>query len=115
MSSDTEQGFTFEGNGTLDRVDTFTSKAGKEILTLIVRVGGQWPKLIPFKIFGRLVESAADWKPGNELRITGYLGGRDWQGKVYGDNVANSVTVLSATKQAAEPQAEIPQSDSVPF
>lgn len=117
--SDTGQGFTFEGNGTLERIDTFTSKAGKDILTLVVRVGGQYPQLIPFKVFGRLVEDAAEWKPGSELRITGRLGGRDWNGKVYGDNVANSIKVLgfgSAKEPQPSPSSESSEEDmGLPF
>jgi single-stranded DNA-binding protein len=86
--------FTFHGQGTLLRVDTFVSKAGKPILTLIFEIKGQYPQLIPIKVFGRLAEQAAAWKPGAVLAVNGRLGGRDWQGKVYGDIIANSVEVI---------------------
>ena len=86
--------FTFHGQGTLLRVDTFVSKAGKPILTLIFETKGQYPQLIPIKVFGRLAEQAAAWKPGSVLAVNGRLGGRDWQGKVYGDIIANSVEVV---------------------
>ena len=88
--------FTFQGQGTLLRVDTFVSKAGKPILTLIFETKGQYPQLIPIKVFGRLAEQAAAWKPGAVLAVNGRLGGRDWQGKVYGDIIANSVEVVDA-------------------
>jgi single-stranded DNA-binding protein len=88
--------FTFQGQGTLLRVDTFVSKAGKPILTLIFETKGQYPQLIPIKVFGRLAERAAAWKPGAVLAVNGRLGGRDWQGKVYGDIIANSVEVVDA-------------------
>jgi single-stranded DNA-binding protein len=88
--------FTFQGQGTLLRVDTFVSKAGKSILTLIFETKGQYPQLIPIKVFGRLAEQAAAWKPGAVLAVNGRLGGRDWQGKVYGDIIANSVEVVDA-------------------
>jgi single-stranded DNA-binding protein len=88
--------FTFNGQGTLLRVDTFISKAGKPILTLIFETKGQYPQLIPIKVFGRLAEQAAAWKPGSTLAVSGRLGGRDWQGKVYGDMIANSVEVVGA-------------------
>src|SRR5262245_39868326 len=87
--------FTFQGEGTLLRVDSFVSKAGKSILTLVFETKGQYPQLIPIKVFGRLAEQAAAWKPGALLSVTGRLGGRDWQGKVYGDNVATSVEIVS--------------------
>ena len=86
--------FTFQGQGTLKRIDTFTSKAGKTILTLIFETDGQYPQLVPIKVFGRLAEQSASWKPGTLLSVNGRLGGRDWQGKVFGDIVANSIEVV---------------------
>ena len=120
MANDTDQEFTFSGQGTLDRIDTFTSKAGKEILTLVFRTGGQYPQLIPIKVFGRMVDEANDWKPGNVLSVTGRLGGRDWNGKVYGDNVATSVKVIGQGSAKSQPQGALPlenadAGDSVPF
>jgi single-stranded DNA-binding protein len=87
--------FTFHGQGTLKRVDTFVSKAGKSILTLVFEIQGQYPQLIPIKVFGRLAEQATSWKPGSVLSVTGRMGGRDWNGKVYGDNVATSIEIVS--------------------
>ncbi len=87
--------FTFQGEGTLLRIDTFVSKAGKSILTLVFETKGQYPQLVPIKVFGRLAEQAASWKPGAILSVNGRLGGRDWNGKVYGDIVATSVEVVT--------------------
>src|SRR3954465_6393949 len=91
--------FTFQGQGTLLRIDTFVSKAGKSILTLVFETKGQYPQLIPVKVFGRLAEQAAAWKPGSVLAVSGRLGGRDWQGKVYGAIVANSVEVVGDAEE----------------
>jgi single-stranded DNA-binding protein len=116
--------FTFQGQGTLLRVDTFVSKAGKPILTLIFETKGQYPQLIPIKVFGRLAEQASAWKPGMVLSVNGRLGGRDWQGKVYGDIVANTVEVVDSgedrggfVNSSADPRdAPPPPSDEdVPF
>jgi len=96
------EGFTFQGQGTLLRVDTFVSRAGKPVVTLVFEIKGQYPQLIPIKVFGRLAEQAAKWKPGAVLAVNGRLGGRDWQGKVFGDMIANSVEVVGA------PEAEEP-------
>lgn len=90
------EGFTFQGTGKLARIDTFTSKAGKQIITLIFEEGGQYPQLIPIKVFGRLAEFATEWKVGDVLEVEGRLGGRDWNGKVYGDTIAQSVEVVSS-------------------
>jgi single-stranded DNA-binding protein len=112
--------FTFQGQGTLKRIDTFVSKAGKSILTLIFEIQGQYPQLIPIKVFGRLAEQASAWKPGSVLAVTGRLGGRDWNGKVYGDNVATSIEIVSAAGDKDEGipsghDAPPPSDDDVPF
>lgn len=111
--------FTFQGQGTLKRIDTFVSKAGKSILTLVFETGGQYPQLIPIKVFGRLAEEAAAWQPGSVLAVTGRLGGRDWNGKVYGDNVAISVQVLDGAEEGDGPPPENdvppPGDEDVPF
>jgi single-stranded DNA-binding protein len=103
--------FTFQGQGTLKRIDTFVSKAGKSILTLIFETNGQYPQMIPIKVFGRLAEQASAWKPGALLAVTGRLGGRDWNGKVYGDNVAISIEVL----EAGSPAGKAPEYDGPPM
>ena len=112
--------FTFQGQGTLKRIDTFVSKAGKSILTLVFETQGQYPQLIPIKVFGRLAEQASAWKPGSVLAVSGRLGGRDWNGKVYGDNVATNIEVIEGGDEsgdAAPPHhdAPPPSDDDVPF
>lgn len=116
-----ENGFTFQGSGTVNRVDTFVSKAGKEILTVVVETGGQWPQLVPIKAFGRTAEYVRNLKPGDVVSIKGNLGGRDWQGKVYGDNSASHIEVISKAGQSqqqemgAKPQSQADDPGSVPF
>jgi single-stranded DNA-binding protein len=112
--------FTFQGQGTLKRVDTFVSKAGKSIITLVFETQGQYPQLVPIKIFGRLAEQAGDWKPGMILAVSGRLGGRDWNGKVYGDNVANTVEIVGGAGGRDDdglPEHDAPPlgDDDVPF
>ena len=111
--------FTFQGQGTLKRIDTFVSKAGKSILTLVFEIEGQYPQLIPIKVFGRLAEQASAWKPGVVLAVTGRLGGRDWNGKVYGDNVATSVDIVGGADERSDgpppSDAPPPSDDDVPF
>jgi hypothetical protein len=112
MASD---GFEFSGSGKLKRIDTFVSKAGKNIYTLIIEVQGQYPQLVPIKIFGRLADQSSAWHPGDVLSVTGRLGGRDWNGKVYGDIAANTVEVVSAAPRVAA-GTPTPQDDTdVPF
>ena len=111
-------GFRFKGQGKLNRIDTFTTKAGKEVLTLIFEEAGQWPQWIPIKVFGRAVEMASDCKPGDIVAVTGRLGGRDWNGKVYGECIADSVEVVGQRElpTGAPPAGGPPPSDDdVPF
>ena len=105
MSMTNAEDFTFQGRGTLKRVDTFVSKAGKSILTLIFETQGQYPQLVPIKVFARLAEQAASWKAG------------DWNGKVYGDNVATSIEIVSGVDGDAAPEHDgpPPSDDDVPF
>lgn len=116
-------GFEFSGQGRLSRVETFTTKSGKNILTLVIEVNGQYPQLVPVKVFGRLAERADEWKPGDVLSMTGRLGGRDWNGKVYGEITATNVEVVASKEQRTAGkhrdehyQAPPPDDDSdVPF
>jgi single-stranded DNA-binding protein len=112
--------FSFQGQGTLKRIDTFVSKAGKSILTLVFEIQGQYPQMIPIKVFGRLAEQASEWKPGMVLAVSGRLGGRDWNGKVYGDNVANTIEVVGGASEQdsggpPDQDGPPPSDDDVPF
>ena len=123
MARDAIDGFSFEGQGTLDRIDTFEAKSGKEIKTLVLRVGGQYPQLVPVKVFGRTADEVGDVRVGNVLRVSGRLGGRDWNGKVYGDIVATRVDVIGQGSAKADNQPQWqgsfddrpPVDDDVPF
>ncbi len=112
----------FNYTGTLTRVDRFTTKNNKTILTLVFEEGGQWPQWIAIKCFGRLTECASDWKPGTILEVTGKLGGREYQGKVYSEVIADSVEVVAESKPKAGAQqtefgdgSPAPSDDDIPF
>ncbi|MEN6547582.1 MAG: DUF3127 domain-containing protein [Armatimonadia bacterium] len=113
----------FDLTGTLNRIDRFETKAGKTMLTLILDVdkGSKYPQVCPVKIFGRTADMASDWHTGDVLEITGRLGGRDWNGRVFGDIVAESVEVVSKAAAPSPAQGELPtgnappESDDCPF
>jgi hypothetical protein len=122
----TKTGFAFDGRGRLDRIDTYTTKAGKDIITLVLQVEGSYPQLVPIKFFGRMADEAKARTVGDVLDVTGRLGGRDWNGKVYGDIVGESIEVVaeaqkqqdlpaSGVGQGATPASFADPSDSVPF
>jgi hypothetical protein len=111
----------FDLEGTLNRIEKFETKAGKTMLTLIVDVDKQskYPKIVPVKIFGRTADAAGELRSGDILSITGRLGGRDWNGRVFGDIVAESIEVIAAGKgDAPKGNDELPPDDdgsNVPF
>lgn len=112
--------FTFQGTGRLQRIDRFTTKAGKTILTLVFEENeGQYPTLIPIKVFDRLADEAEDWTPGSLLTVHGRLGGREWNGKVYGESIATRVDVtIKENRQQPLPGSKGPTPDDdsdVPF
>lgn len=106
----------FEFQGDLARIDTFTTNKGKQILTLVFELGGQFPQTVPIKVFGRLAERASEWKPGTTLNISGKLGGRSWNDKVYPDIVAESVEVVGQKElPMGKSAAPIDDGSDVPF
>jgi hypothetical protein len=106
-----QDGFKFEGRGTLERIDTFTTKNGKTILTLIVAVAGKYPKRIPFKLFGQRAEEF-NASPGTAVAITGYLSGSEWNSKTFPENIATEVTAIGG-ERAPAPQPK-PQQQELP-
>lgn len=111
-----KSGFAFEGRGPVDRVTTFTSKSGNDIVTVVVALGGQYPQLVPVKFFGKLAAIAAKVKRDDAVEITGRLGGRDWHGKIYGDIIGESIVVAGATEEAPESSpADDGGGDDLPF
>jgi hypothetical protein len=102
-----EQGFTFQGTGTLKRVDLFESKGGKAIKTLILDIpaeGKQWPQTIPIKLWGRDAEK--EYKPGDIITVSGRLGGRESNGRCWGDSTAMKVEVVGRDEEAGAPPAD---------
>jgi len=105
---------TFTIRGTYERTDTFVTKNGKEIVTLILGTDGQYPQLVPIKAFGRLVETAKECGKGDMVEVTGRLGGRDWNGKVFGEAVAETIEIVGGKHAAKQP--ELPsENDEPPF
>lgn len=108
----------FEIQGLFSRLEKFTSKGGKEFLTLILDVDGEDPQVVPIKLWGKTAEQARSWKEGDELLVIGRLRGRVWNGKVYGDIVAETVDVMSGEDPLGKPADEPPADDggsSIPF
>ena len=105
-----KSGFSFDGRGRLDRIDTFTTKAGKDIITLVLQVEGTYPQLVPIKFFGRLADEAGALTKGDVVEVTGHLGGRDWNGKVYGDIIGETLEVVAEASAGRGEQREMPSS-----
>ena len=122
-----KSGFEFSGSGRIDRIDTFTTKSGKDIITLVLQVEGTYPKLVPIKFFGRTAEAASALTVGDVVEVTGHLGGREWNGKVYGDIEGETFEVVAeasgnraggGTAQHRDVRADDPpppSDDDIPF
>jgi hypothetical protein len=107
-----EQGFKFSGRGRVERVEHFTSKAGKDIVTVIIAVDDdRYPQLVPAKAFGRLAELSAEWEPGAILAVNGHLGGRESNGRVWGDIIADGIEVVEEAVGGKAGDAVPPPSD----
>ena len=113
---------SFEIEGTFNRIDTREAK-GKIYKTLVLDVEGRMPQVVPFRLWGRTNEESASWGKGDVLLVKGTLGGRSWNDKVYGENSADSVEVISKGAAPADGQGEVGaipdkpnnDKDSVPF
>jgi len=101
---------TFTITGKVDRVITTTSKTGRDFYSMVLAVEDQ---LVPLKLWGETNE----WKTakkGTELTVTGRLGGRAWQDKVFGDAIAETIEIVG-TEKGAVPASPADDSDSIPF
>jgi single-stranded DNA-binding protein len=109
----------FKIEGKFLRIDVRETK-GKEYKTLILDVeGGSYPQVVPIRLWGRTVEESKQWRPGDVLLVKGKLGGRDWAGKVYGDNSADSVQVVGEAQRALPTTGNTasppPEETDIPF
>jgi len=127
----TKSGFAFDGRGRVDRKEVYTTKNGKDIVTLVLQVEGSYPQLVPVKFFGRVADQARGLAVGSVVEVTGRLGGREWHGKVYADIVGERIEVVAEapSKQQEMPgtgggqasdsgwrgQSPRPEDDDVPF
>ena len=110
------QGFTFHGTGTLRRIDAQTTKAGKSIKTLVLEVADdRFPQMVPVKVFAQLAERV--FHVGDVMTVNGRVGGRDYNGRCYGDMVAQAIEVIGRDEQAQQnlPAHRDEDPDLVPF
>ena len=114
------QGFTFHGTGTLARIDLFHTKGGKVIKTLVLEVADdRFPQMVPVKVFGQLAERV--YHPGDVMSVSGRYGGKDWNGKCFGDATAQTIEVIGRDEQPQGKQLDVPGTgpgrgdDDVPF
>lgn len=112
--SETE--FRFSGKAKAIRVDVQQTKAGKEMVSLIVGTSGQYPQTIAIKAFGKLADVAREVKPGQTVEVTCRVGGREWNGRVFNDVVAEAIEVMDEEKTEQEQPPTPPQNtDDLPF
>jgi hypothetical protein len=99
-------GFGFQGQGEFQRLEIFTTKQGKEIVTMVIDVMGDYPQTVPIKALGGLANKAKSLLPGAVVEIKGTLGGREWNGKIFGEIKANRIEVISQGKAPTQQRGE---------
>ena len=111
-------GFQFSGIAKFIRRETFITKGGKEIVTAVFDIpDAQYPQMVPIKMFGRCAKDCASWTPGDMIQVDGHLGGKEYNGKVYGDAVADMVSAVAPLHQKAAGRAPAgpPPDDDIAF
>lgn len=104
----------FKITGELVRVEQFTAKSGKSYPTAIIAIpDDKFPQSAAIKLFGKA--SALSAPPGSIVRITGVLGGREWNGKVYTEAKGLSVELVKEAERQAELPTAVDDDLSVPF
>jgi hypothetical protein len=73
-----------------------------------------FPQMVPVKVFGQLAERV--YHPGDVMSVSGRYGGKDWQGKCFGDATAQTIEVIGRDE---EPNGRQPPPrdgiDDIPF
>ena len=103
-----------------------TSAAGKQwtAQTYVMELDGQYPKRIPFEVFGEDRIKEFDMHQGDTMTIQFDIDGREWQGKWYA-----KITCYKASKvfpaelekprqekqQADQQQTQQEKNDELPF
>lgn len=101
----------FKITARVERVDVFTTKNGKKIPTVILATDGQYPQVIPVKFFGHVAATTDSLTVGDVIKVSGRLGGREYSGRVYAENIGESFEVVTR----AEKQRSLPSgADDVP-
>lgn len=111
----TENTFTIVGK--LLRVIPYTSPAGKSYPQAVIDVpDDKYPQVTAVKFFGRSADKLGEFPPGTVLKITGSLGGREWQGKVFPELKGFQIEAVGEIP-AAQPTGEVDcdESSTIPF
>lgn len=108
-------GFAFEGRGRVEHVEVYAGKGDKEIVTLILGTDGKYPQHVPVKCFGRLGQQVKGARKGDLVHVDGHLGGREWNGKFYGDIVAETVSLDEQEVPEARDDVPPPDNEEIPF
>jgi hypothetical protein len=64
----------FSGVGRLLRIGSKMTTNGKETCTAIIEIDGDWPQMVPMKLWGRLIDVA--WAIASVVSSVGHWPGR---------------------------------------
>jgi hypothetical protein len=105
----------FEVVGEIASFEVFVTKGGKEIVTMVLEVPGKWPQYVPVKLFGGLASKWQGEGKGHIVKVAGKLGGREWKGKYFGENVAMNVTMVKPKSTLKDQEPPVGGDDDIPF
>jgi len=99
--------------------DSGTTKKGDpwNKRTVVIDNGSDFNNLIPIVFFGERMENAV-CNEGDNVDVTFYVGGREWQGKYFADISGDKLDVVggqSAPKPTPQPAIVEDEDDSLPF
>lgn len=106
--------FTLKGR--ISNIERKATKAGKTFTVARVEFDAisKFPKTVEVKLFGKAERS--DFEVGDLVEITGTLGGREWNGRVFNDIVANQIAVYIRSHESKKIKADTEEEpDGVPF
>lgn len=116
----------FEETGIVRAVLHDQTKSGKSITTVVIeRAAPSWmaergteTERIPFKAFAKAANEATALQEGDEVVVKFRTSGREWQGKWFGEMVAEKFVKTGKTfsgRPSQPPQDEPQEAGDLPF
>lgn len=80
----------------------------------VIDTGSKYDNLVPVEFAGEHLDLVSGYKVGEKVEVTGFIGGREWQGRFFLNFRANAVKPLGKVAVAVPTVAEINNGASLP-